>query len=158
MATPPPRTGPALRAEGLTKRYRHTLAVDALDLTVPAGEVFGFLGPNGAGKSTTIRMLLGLARPTSGRAEVFGVDAADVEAAHRHLAHVPADGAWRIYRVDRIHAHAPTGVGFQPRQRRQEVLVQQLGRGEHPGMTTHPGMVRTPAGLAPSQHAGPADR
>ena len=84
---------PAIRTEGLTKRYPRLLALDALDLTVPAGEVFGFLGPNGAGKSTTIRMLLGLARPTSGRAWIFDSPAGDVAAAHRSLAHVPADVA-----------------------------------------------------------------
>ena len=64
-----------------------------LSLTVPPGEVFGFLGPNGAGKSTTIRLLLGLLRPTAGAAGIFGVPAADVERAHRHLAYVPADVA-----------------------------------------------------------------
>jgi len=58
---------------GLTKRYRGgQLAVDALDLTVPAGSVFGFLGPNGSGKTTTIRMLMGLIEPTSGTARVLG--------------------------------------------------------------------------------------
>jgi ABC-2 type transport system ATP-binding protein len=84
---------PALRAEGLTKRFSTTLAVDELTLTVPPGEVFGFLGPNGAGKSTTIKMLLGLLRPTSGAAWVFGDPVGEVEAAHRHLAYVPADVA-----------------------------------------------------------------
>ncbi|MFJ9565548.1 ABC transporter ATP-binding protein [Streptomyces fuscichromogenes] len=58
---------------GLTKRYRGgQLAVDGLDLTVPAGSVFGFLGPNGSGKTTTIRMLMGLIQPTSGTAHVLG--------------------------------------------------------------------------------------
>ncbi|MFD8721950.1 ABC transporter ATP-binding protein [Streptomyces sp. NPDC059629] len=58
---------------GLTKRYRGgQLAVDGLDLTVPAGSVFGFLGPNGSGKTTTIRMLMGLIEPTSGTARVLG--------------------------------------------------------------------------------------
>ncbi|MFD6751644.1 ATP-binding cassette domain-containing protein, partial [Streptomyces anthocyanicus] len=53
----------------LSKRYRGgQLAVDGLDLTVPAGSVFGFLGPNGSGKTTTIRMLMGLIEPTSGTA------------------------------------------------------------------------------------------
>jgi ABC-2 type transport system ATP-binding protein len=83
----------AIRAEGLSKRFGPTLALDDLHLTVDPGEVFGFLGPNGAGKSTTIRLLLGLIRPTSGRAWLFGDDVADVTAAHRHLAHVPADVA-----------------------------------------------------------------
>jgi ABC-2 type transport system ATP-binding protein len=58
----------AIRCEGLSKRYGSTIAVDGLDLVVEAGQVFGFLGPNGSGKTTTLRMLLGLVRPSSGRA------------------------------------------------------------------------------------------
>ncbi|MGY1604241.1 ATP-binding cassette domain-containing protein [Geodermatophilus sp. SYSU D00815] len=84
---------PALRTEGLTKHFGATVALDDLSLTVPPGEVFGFLGPNGAGKSTTIRLLLGLLRPTRGSAWVFGVPAGDVERAHGRLAYVPADVA-----------------------------------------------------------------
>jgi ABC-2 type transport system ATP-binding protein len=84
---------PALRLEMLGKRFGTTEAVVDLSLTVPQGEVFGFLGPNGAGKSTTIRMLLGLLRPTTGRARIFDVPADDVERAHLHLAYVPADVA-----------------------------------------------------------------
>ncbi|MEU4679017.1 ABC transporter ATP-binding protein [Micromonospora sp. NPDC023737] len=83
----------AIRTAALTKHYGSVQALDGLDLTVPVGQVFGFLGPNGAGKSTTIRLLLGLARPTAGRAWIFDTDAADVAAAHRSLAHVPADVA-----------------------------------------------------------------
>lgn len=83
----------AIRTAGLTKRYGRVSALDALDLTVPAGEVFGFLGPNGAGKSTTIRLLLGLARPSAGRAWIFDADARDVAVAHRSIAYVPADVA-----------------------------------------------------------------
>ncbi len=82
---------PAVRMEGLGKRFGTTAAVVDLSLAVPPGEVFGFLGPNGAGKSTTIRLLLGLLRPTTGRAWVFDVAAADVERAHQRLAYVPAD-------------------------------------------------------------------
>ncbi len=81
----------AVATAGLTKRFGRTVAVSDLSLAVAPGEVFGFLGPNGAGKSTTIRMLLGLIRPSVGTARVFGVDAADVRRAHRHLAYVPAD-------------------------------------------------------------------
>ncbi|MEV6596774.1 ABC transporter ATP-binding protein [Actinoplanes sp. NPDC051346] len=83
----------AVRTENLSKRYGRLCAVDDLTLHVAAGEVFGFLGPNGAGKSTTIRLLLGLARPTTGRAWIFDTDAADVGVAHRRLAYVPADVA-----------------------------------------------------------------
>jgi ABC-type multidrug transport system ATPase subunit len=57
---------------GLTKRYGQRTAVDAVNLTVRRGEIYGFLGPNGAGKTTTLRMLLGLVRPTSGSATVLG--------------------------------------------------------------------------------------
>jgi ABC-2 type transport system ATP-binding protein len=62
----------AITTRGLGKRYRDVLAVDALDLTVLRGEVYGFLGRNGAGKTTTIRMLLGLIRPSAGDVEVLG--------------------------------------------------------------------------------------
>ena len=65
--------GSVIVTRGLTKRYRGgQLAVDGLDLAVPAGSVFGFLGPNGSGKTTTIRMLMGLIAPTSGTARVLG--------------------------------------------------------------------------------------
>ena len=83
----------AIRINGLTKRFHDIVAVDELSLTVEAGEVFGFLGPNGAGKSTTIRVLLGLLRPSAGSAEIFGFPAGDVRQVHRHLAYVPADVA-----------------------------------------------------------------
>lgn len=86
-------TRTAISIEGLTKRFGRTVAVDDLSLLVAPGEVFGFLGPNGAGKSTTIRLLLGLIRPTAGRVRVFGDLAGDVRVAHRHLAYVPADVA-----------------------------------------------------------------
>ena len=83
----------ALQTEQLTKRYGSVVALDAVDLRVPAGEVFGFLGPNGAGKSTTIRLLMGLDHPTDGLAWVFGHPARDVARAHRLVGYVPADVA-----------------------------------------------------------------
>jgi ABC-2 type transport system ATP-binding protein len=67
-------SGTAVLADGLQKRYRHTLALDGLDLAVPAGTVFGLLGPNGAGKTTAVRILCTLLRPDGGRAEVAGFD------------------------------------------------------------------------------------
>src|SRR6476620_6266514 len=82
----------AIQTYGLTKRYGETLALDSLDLTVRAGEVYGYLGPNGAGKTTTIRLLLGLHRATRGRAELFGVDAwEDAVAAHCRVAYVAGE-------------------------------------------------------------------
>jgi ABC-2 type transport system ATP-binding protein len=72
----------AVEARGLIKRYRDVPVVDGIDLTVRAGDVYGFLGPNGAGKTTTLRMLLGLVRPDAGSIRLFGRDAAgDVIAA-----------------------------------------------------------------------------
>ena len=65
-----------LQTDQLTKKYRRRVAVDSLSLAVERGDVFGFLGQNGAGKSTTIRMALGLVRPTSGRVQVLGHDMA----------------------------------------------------------------------------------
>ncbi|WP_433376742.1 ATP-binding cassette domain-containing protein [Actinoplanes sp. CA-142083] len=104
----------AVGAVHLTKRYGRLTAVDDLTLEVAAGEVFGFLGPNGAGKSTTIRMLLGLARPTAGQIRVFGTDAADVVAAHAKLAYVPADVAlWpRLTGGEHLELLAATGPGI----------------------------------------------
>ncbi len=84
--------GSAIRAEGLTKRYGETRALDSLDLTVAEGEVYAYLGPNGAGKTTTIRLLLGLHRPSAGRAEVFGLDTwREPVSAHRRLAYVAGE-------------------------------------------------------------------
>ena len=64
---------PAIAVRNLRKLYGNKAAVDGLDLTVPRGCFFGFLGPNGAGKTTTIRMLIGLAPPTSGSIELLGL-------------------------------------------------------------------------------------
>jgi ABC-2 type transport system ATP-binding protein len=76
MTNPSDLTEPSIaaRLSQATKRYRDVVAVDALDLTLHAGETLALLGPNGAGKTTAIRMLLGLARPTSGSAAIFGCD------------------------------------------------------------------------------------
>ena len=83
---------PAIRTASLSTRYGDTLALDSLDLEVEEGEVYGYLGLNGAGKTTTIRQLLGLHRPTSGRAEMFGIDCwRDPVKAHRRVAYVAGE-------------------------------------------------------------------
>ncbi|MEA2390723.1 MAG: type transport system ATP-binding protein [Solirubrobacteraceae bacterium] len=65
---------PPVEVRGLVKRYGDLVAVDHVDLSVAAGDVYGYLGPNGAGKTTSLRMLLGLIRPTSGSVRIFGRD------------------------------------------------------------------------------------
>ena len=62
---------PAVRTVNLSKRFGRTVALAGLTMTVPRGEVFGFLGPNGAGKTTSVKLLLGLLKPTSGEASTI---------------------------------------------------------------------------------------
>ena len=68
------RDAPPIEIRGLVKRYGKIAAVDEVDLTVNPGDVFGYLGPNGAGKTTSLRMMLGLIRPTAGTVRLFGRD------------------------------------------------------------------------------------
>jgi len=71
---------PVIETTGLRKVFGDKVAVEDLTLTVPAGEVFGFLGPNGAGKTTSIKMLLGLVKPTAGEGQVLGFPLGDYRA------------------------------------------------------------------------------
>jgi ABC-2 type transport system ATP-binding protein len=108
----PERADAAVRAEGLVKHYGSRTgtieAVRGVDLTVEAGEVFGFLGPNGAGKSTTVRMLTTLLSITSGTAHVAGLDVAREPDAVRHRIGVALQEA-----------------GLDPRQSGRELLILQ---------------------------------
>lgn len=105
----------AIRCAGLSRRYGAVEALKPLDLEVPAGAIFGFLGRNGAGKTTTIRLLTGLARPTTGRAWVAGVETTTgdghARAAFGYLPQAPAFYTWmtateyldyvaRLFRMD----------------------------------------------------------
>ncbi|WP_258803156.1 ABC transporter ATP-binding protein [Pseudarthrobacter sp. NS4] len=88
----PTDSSPVISTTELVKNFGRTAALAGLDLSVLPGEVHGFLGPNGAGKSTTLRILLGLIRPSSGTARVFGIDPwAEPVRAHRDVAYVPGD-------------------------------------------------------------------
>jgi ABC-2 type transport system ATP-binding protein len=111
-------TTPAVRTEGLSKRYGTVEALSGLDLEVETGEVLGYLGPNGAGKTTTIRLLLGLIRPSAGGARIFGLDCQDdAVAAHRRLAYVPGEaslwpsltGAETLHLLGGVHGYADAG-------------------------------------------------
>lgn len=88
----------AIRCENLSRRYGEVEALQPLNLEVPAGAIFGFLGRNGAGKTTTIRLLTGLARPSTGRAWVAGVETTQADSATRaqfgYLPQAPAFYGW----------------------------------------------------------------
>ena len=88
---------PAIKITGLTKRFGGLTAVDGLNLEVPEGSIFGFLGANGAGKTTTLRMIAGLARPTSGSIEVAGIASTEGTAYRRRIGYLcqePAFYGW----------------------------------------------------------------
>lgn len=84
----------AIEARGLTKRFGEITAVDALDLELASGRIYGLLGPNGSGKTTLIRLLTGLAKPTSGEARVLGVKMPDRENLARIGYMTQADGIY----------------------------------------------------------------
>jgi ABC-2 type transport system ATP-binding protein len=119
-----------IEASGLVKRYGRTVALDGLDLAVRQGEVHGYLGPNGAGKSTTIRILLGLARATSGRVAVLGADPwRNAARLHRRIASVPGDVAlWPALSggetVDLLVRLRGGDVGSEAYRRRRAALVE----------------------------------
>ena len=89
---------PLLEIRALTKRYGEFTAVDALDLRVWRGELFGLLGVNGAGKTTTLRMLMGILRASAGSAEIAGFDCfRDRVAVKRCIGYVPDEPAYQDY-------------------------------------------------------------
>jgi ABC-2 type transport system ATP-binding protein len=90
MGRPYRMTGSVVQTSRLTKRFGSLVAVDHVDLSVKAGEIFGFLGPNGAGKTTTVRILCGLMAPTSGKAVVVGHDVArEPEEVKQRIGYMP---------------------------------------------------------------------
>ena len=92
----------SVQVEALHKHYGAVHALDGLDLQVAAGTVFGFLGPNGAGKTTTLRILTGLARPSSGKAQVAGVDVLkDRGSLSCRIGHLPEEPAFYIWMTPR---------------------------------------------------------
>src|SRR5512144_1388626 len=83
------QNSPAIRVQGLTKKFGKFTAVDNVSFEVARGEVVGYLGPNGSGKTTTIRMLCGLLHPNAGSIEVMGVDVIkDPEAVKRRIGYM----------------------------------------------------------------------
>jgi ABC-2 type transport system ATP-binding protein len=89
------RDTPVIETFGLTKTYGTTVALRDLDLRLLPGEVVGYLGPHGAGKTTTLRLLMGLLRPTAGSARVLGYDSwSDSVRAHRDIGYLPGEPAF----------------------------------------------------------------
>jgi ABC-2 type transport system ATP-binding protein len=127
---------PALSISHLRKVYRRgTVAVDDISLTVEEGDFFGFLGPNGAGKSTTIHCVTGIANPTSGVIEVFGIDAVrNYRDARRMIGLSPQE-----YNVDTFASPYNIvewmggyfGLSAAMRRSRTEMLLEKFGLAEH---------------------------
>jgi ABC-2 type transport system ATP-binding protein len=129
---------PALATYELTKDYavgfwrkRPYRALDRLTLDVGAGEVFGFLGPNGAGKTTTLKLLMRLVFPTSGRAEILGRPAGDIDA-RRRIGYLPEHPYFYDYlTAEELLAYfaALLGIAGQERTRRVAALLDEVGVG-----------------------------
>ncbi len=120
-----------IETEGLSKRFGDTLAVSELSLQVGAGEVMGFLGPNGSGKTTTIRLLMGLLRPSAGRAAILGRDChADAVTLKRDVGYLPDEpflypylsGVETLELVAGLHGFAPAEG-----RRRAAAIAERLG-------------------------------
>lgn len=112
----------SLQAHSLVKRYRHAVAVDDLSFDVTAGIVTGFLGPNGAGKSTTLRMFLGLDKPTSGAATVDGRRLEELRHPMRVIGAMLDARAVHPRRTAADHLRAVARAGGMPRSRVSEML------------------------------------
>ncbi|MFC6962838.1 ABC transporter ATP-binding protein [Halocatena marina] len=117
---------PAIETTALTKVYGDVTAVDGLDLTVRAGEIFGFLGPNGAGKSTTIALLMDYIKPSHGEVKVLGSDPqADVRALHNRIGILPD----RFSLYDRLtgEAHLDYAIDAKGAADDPKTLLSQVG-------------------------------
>jgi len=121
----------AICCEGLTKTYKEVQALKDLNLLVPRGTVFGFLGRNGAGKTTTIRLLTGLAHPTSGHAWIGGVETTNGdERARRQFGYLPQDPAFYGWMNPREYLDYVLGLFEVPvseRKNRIEESLQHVG-------------------------------
>jgi ABC-2 type transport system ATP-binding protein len=121
-----PAGGPVVWIDALTKRYGDLVAVQGLTFSLTPGSITGFLGPNGAGKSTTLRLLLGLARPTSGTALVFGRSYADLEHPARQVGAVLESNDFDPGRSGRNHLRA-LALAFGVDRGRVEEMLELVG-------------------------------
>jgi ABC-2 type transport system ATP-binding protein len=112
-----------IEVAGLTKRFGDLVAVDDLSFTAPAGQVTAILGPNGAGKTTTFRVLLGLARPTAGRALIDGRPYAELERPRQTVGAVLESSGFHPARTGRDHLRVVATAAGIPRSRVDELLA-----------------------------------
>jgi ABC-2 type transport system ATP-binding protein len=126
-----------IQIENLHKHYGPIRALDGLNMTVETGTIFGFLGPNGAGKTTTLRILTGLARATSGRANVAGVDVRlDGRRLSRRIGYLPEEPAfypWMTPRefldyLGRLHGFSPVECTTRTRELLELVSLAEAGK------------------------------
>ncbi len=126
---------PVIHARQLTKRFGDFTAVNAIDLDVHAGEIFGFLGANGAGKTTAMKMFIGLLRPTSGEARVAGLDVyTQSEAIKRNIGYMSQ--RFSLYNdltvLENIRFYGGVyGLRGRTLKERTDALVEELGLQEH---------------------------
>jgi len=126
---------PAVRTEGLTRRFGSMTAVDRVDLEIAPASIFGLLGPNGSGKSTLIRMLCGLLRPSEGRARVLGLDVATEKGAiRRRIGYVSQQfslyGELTAFENLTFFGKA-YGLGRADLRKRRAAVIETVGIGDH---------------------------
>jgi ABC-2 type transport system ATP-binding protein len=140
---------PVVSCRGLTKRYGELVAVDGVSFSLRAGTVTGYLGPNGAGKTTTLRLLLGLAEPTSGEARVFGRRYRELEQPIRRVGAVLESTDFHPARSGRDHLRMLALAAGLPPSRVEEVLARvELGAAARRRVRTYSLGMRQRLGLA----------
>ncbi len=140
---------PVVTVNSLTKRFGHLVAVDELTFSLHSGTITGFLGPNGAGKTTTLRLLLGLAEPTSGEALVFGRPYRDLDDPARRVGAVLESSDFHPGRSGRDHLRSLALGAKIPPARVEEVLaLVELEAAAHRRVKTYSLGMRQRLGLA----------
>jgi ABC-2 type transport system ATP-binding protein len=141
--------GSVIECRSLVKRYGDVVAVDGISFTLERGTVTGFLGPNGAGKTTTLRLLLGLAEPTSGEALIFGSRYRELQQPLCRVGAVLESGDYHPSRSGRDHLRMLALAGEIPPARVDEVLeLVELGRAAKRRVRTYSLGMRQRLGVA----------